>query len=279
MVLHSSMTGSGPVRTFTVSVLSAVAMLGAASAKAQTAPIAAPEPHPAARAPSDPWERTNRGLYKFSMGVDHAAIAPVVHGYKRAVPGPARNALANAISNLEEPRIAANDVLQGHLKRAGAASLRFVLNSTFGLAGFIDVAGQSGIRRHESDFGQTLGRYGVRAGPYIFVPLIGPNNLRDGFGRLVDGFGDPVSWVVGGLNTTFGQVHEGTYVFQARVDIDDQLTELDRDFTDPYATLRSAYVQNRVFKVQEARGQTPAAAVDALPDFGPEPAPATPPPR
>ena len=254
----------------------AVAILGAGSAQAQSATKA---PAPASSPVSDPWEGTNRGLYKFSMSVDHAAIAPVIRGYKRVVPDPARGALKNAIDNLEEPRIAANDVLQGHLVRAGAASLRFVLNSTFGLAGFVDVAGQSGIPHHESDFGQTLGRYGVGAGPYIFVPLIGPNNLRDGFGRILDAVGDPIGWAAGGLDTTFGQVHAGTYVFQARVDIDDQLIALDRDFTDPYATLRSAYAQNRVFMVQEARGVTAAAAADALPDFGPEPAPTTPSPR
>jgi phospholipid-binding lipoprotein MlaA len=223
---------------------------------------------------SDPWERTNRGLFKFSMSVDRAAIAPVIHGYRRTFPQMVQAAIGHAIDNLDEPRIAANDVLQGHLKRAASASARFVLNSTFGVAGFVDVAGESGIHRHDSDFGQTLGRYGVGTGPYVFVPLVGPNNLRDGFGRIVDAIGDPVSWVAGGINTTFGQVRDGVYVFQARVDIDDQLTGLDRDFTDPYATLRSAYDQNRAYKVRQALGDSPASAVDQLPDFGPEPAPA-----
>jgi len=231
---------------------------------------------------SDPWEKTNRSLYRFSMRVDHAAIAPVVHTYRNVFPMVLQTAVKHAIDNLDEPRIAANDVLQGHLKRAGASSLRFILNSTYGLAGFVDVASQSGIPRHESDFGQTLGRYGVGAGPYVFVPLVGPNNVRDGLGRIIDAVGDPVGWVAGGLNTTFGQVHDGVYVFQARVDIDDELLGLDRDFTDPYATLRSAYGQNRAYKIEEARGLSPAAAaVDKLPDFGPEiaPAPALDPPH
>ncbi len=258
-----------------VTVLSA-ALIAASPALAQTdhppsvssvAPQTAPQV-------SDPWEKTNRGLYRFSMRVDHAAIAPVVHTYRNVFPMRLQTAVKHAIDNLDEPRIAANDVLQGHLKRAGSASLRFILNSTYGIAGFVDVASQSGIPRHESDFGQTLGRYGVGAGPYVFVPLVGPNNLRDGLGRIVDAVGDPVGWVAGGLNTTFGQVHDGVYVFQARVDIDDQLLGLDRDFTDPYATLRSAYGQNRAYKIEEARGLSPAAAVDKLPDFGPEIAPA-----
>jgi phospholipid-binding lipoprotein MlaA len=262
----------GPARTLMAPAVVAVVMLGAASAQAQTAqspgPVAAGVAH-------DPWEGTNRGLYKFSMGVDRAVFAPIIHGYKRVVPGFARQALSNAVDNLDEPGIAANDILQGHPKRAGTSVTRFVVNSTIGLGGMIDFAGKSGLHRHESDFGQTLGRYGVRPGPYIFVPFVGPNNLRDGFGKIVDAVGDPVGAVGGGLDTTFGQVYDGVYVFQARVDVDDQLTILEQDTTDPYATLRSAYAQNRAAMVAQARGESPAATVKALPDFGAEPAPAT----
>jgi phospholipid-binding lipoprotein MlaA len=259
-------------QTWLAAILAATAL--GAPAMAQTA--AAPSPGPVAAQASDPWEGTNRGLYKFSMTVDGAVIAPVIHSYRHAAPGPVQTALKHAIDNLDEPRIAANDILQGHLKRAGAASVRFVLNSTYGIAGFFDVAGESGIRRHDSDFGQTLGRYGVGAGPYVFVPLIGPNNVRDGFGRIVDAIGDPVGWATGGLTTTFGQVRDGVYVFQSRVDIDDQLTGLKRDFTDPYATLRSAYSQNRAYVVAQARGESAATSIDKLPDFGAEPAPEPP---
>jgi phospholipid-binding lipoprotein MlaA len=259
-------------QTWLAAFLAAAAM--GAPAMAQTA--IAPASGPVVAQAHDPWEGTNRGLYTFSMKVDGAAIAPVIHGYRQTVPGPVQTALKHAIDNLDEPRIAANDVLQGHLKLAAAASVRFVINSTYGIAGFFDVAGASGIRRHDADFGQTLGRYGVGAGPYIFVPLIGPNNVRDGIGRIVDAIGDPVGWATGGLNTTFGQVRDGVYVFQARVDVDDQLTGLKRDFTDPYATLRSGYSQNRAYVVAQARGESAAAAVDKLPDFGPEPAPEPP---
>ena len=256
------------------------AALLAASAPAAMAQAQAPSANAnAAVAPiPDPWTGFNRGSYAFSMGVDGAVIAPVIHGYIRVTPHPIRTAISHAIDNLDEPRIAANDVLQGHLKHAGSASARFLMNSTIGLAGFIDVANQAGIPRHDSDFGQTLGRYGVGTGPYIFVPFVGPSDLRDGVGRIIDAVGDPVSWTLGGLKTTFGQVRDGVYVFQARVDIDDQLTGVRRDFTDPYATLRSAYSQNRQFKIQQTRGETVGgAAVDALPDFGAEPAPAAPP--
>jgi phospholipid-binding lipoprotein MlaA len=211
------------------------------------------------------------------MSVDKAVIAPVVHAYQTLIPGPVRQGVRNVIYNLDEPRTAANDTLQGRLDRAGTTTARFVINSTVGLGGLIDVASRTGLPGHDSDFGQTLGRYGVGAGPYLFVPFAGPSDMRDGFGRLVDAFGDPVAWVVGDLNTTFGQVRDGVRVTQARVDIDDQMRGLDRDFTDPYATLRSGFSQNRAFVIQQARGQTAAAAASSLPDFGadtgPQPAP------
>jgi len=237
------------------------------------APALADAPKPSAQI-ADPWEGANRGFYKFSMGVDHAVIAPIVHAYMAVLPDPVRQGVKNVVYNLDEPRTAANDTLQGRLDRAGATTARFVINSTVGIGGLFDVASRTGLPGHDSDFGQTLGRYGVGTGPYIFVPFVGPSDVRDGVGRLVDAFGDPVAWVVGDLNTTFGQVRDGVRVLQARVDLDDTLRGLDRDFTDPYATLRSGFSQNRAYKILEAQGQT-AAAVGDLPDFGAE-APPTP---
>ena len=257
--------------------LLAASLVAAASptlAQAQEASSAGPIP--AAQIP-DPWVGANRGLYSFSMAVDGVLFAPLVHGYMRVVPAPVRTAIKHAIDNLDEPRIAGNDILQGHLVRAGKATGRFVINSTVGVVGFFDPAADAGLERHDADFGQTLGRYGAGTGPYVFVPLVGPSDIRDGIGRLVDAFGDPISWAAGGLSSTFGQVRDGVYVAQARVDIDDQLTGLHRDFTDPYATLRSAYAQNRAFKIREARGETPAQGVQNLPDFEAAPTPAPPP--
>jgi phospholipid-binding lipoprotein MlaA len=232
---------------------------------------------PVAAQVNDPWVGTNRQSYKFSMVVDGAIFAPPIHAYIRVVPSPIRGALHNAIDNLNEPRTAGNDILQGHLIKAGTATARFVLNSTFGIAGLIDVAGQSGIAWHESDFGETLGRYGVAPGPYIFVPFDGPSSVRDGIGRLIDIFGDPVAIAAGGLNTTFGQVRTGVGIVDARAQIDGQLQALNQDFTDPYATVRSAYAQQRAALINAARGATPANDVQALPDFGAEPPPTSPP--
>jgi phospholipid-binding lipoprotein MlaA len=229
----------------------------------------------------DPWEGINRGFMKFTLAVDNAVIAPPVHAYRRYAPQPVQAAIRNVVYNLYEPRTFANDVLQLRFEKAGEATVRFVANSTVGLGGMIDVAGKTGLPGHDSDFGQTLGRWGVGTGPYIFVPFYGPSDLRDGFGKLADGFGDPVSWTIGDLGTTFGQVRAGVDIAQARVDVDDTLESVRRDTADPYATMRSGYSQNRAFKIDEAKGVSAAAQVNALPDFGaeapaPAPAPAKP---
>ena len=237
------------------------------------AQAASPAPAVAAAQIPDPWEKMNRGLFHFSMAVDHAVIAPVVHAYRAAMPVPVQIGIRNVVYNLDEPKTFANDVLQLRFHKAGETTIRFAANSTVGLGGMIDVAAKTGLPGHDSDFGQTLGRWGVPTGPYLFVPFAASTDIRDGIGRLADAFGDPVSWAFGGLDTTFGQVHDGLRVFQARVDLDDQITGLNRDFTDPYATLRSGFSQHRAFKVQEAKGVSAATQVKDLPDFGAEPTP------
>ncbi|HEX4197532.1 MAG TPA: VacJ family lipoprotein [Caulobacteraceae bacterium] len=264
-------------------ILAAAAPAMAQSAPGPAAPQEEPQANPAQPVPAqaaapadeaalmpDPWSRVNRHFYALSTALDHAVIAPVIHVYIHVVPPPIQTGLTNAVNNLSEPRTAANDILQGRFRHAGTAAERFAINSTVGLAGLIDVASKSGIERHESDFGETLGKYGVTSGPYIFVPLAGPSSLRDGIGQLVDIFADPIGLGVGGLNTTFGQVRAGVTVTQERANANDQLKALNGEFTDPYAAIRSAYSQQRAAQIDEARGHAPNA-VQNLPDFGLEP--------
>jgi phospholipid-binding lipoprotein MlaA len=225
----------------------------------------------------DPWEAMNRSFMKFTLAVDGAVIAPPVHAYRRYMPRPVQTAIRNVVYNLYEPRTFANDVLQLQFRRAGESTIRFVANSTVGLGGMIDVAGKTGLPAHESDFGQTLGRWNVETGPYLFIPFVGPSDIRDAVGKLADGLGDPVAWTIGDLTTTFGQVRAGVDVAQARVDIDDTLESVRHDTADPYATMRSGYSQNRAYMVDQAKGVSAASQVNALPDFGPDtavPAPA-----
>jgi phospholipid-binding lipoprotein MlaA len=223
----------------------------------------------------DPWSGPNHAFYRLTRTVDRAVIAPVIRVYVRVVPSPVRNGLDNAIRNLDEPRTVANDVLQGRFKPAGKATARFVINSTVGVAGLVDVASKAGIERHESDFGQTLGRYGVKSGPYVFVPLAGPTSVRDGAGRLVDIFADPLALLAGGLGTAFGDVRAGVSAVTERSTADDELRQVDSEFTDPYASIRSVYSQQRARQIAIARGH-PQGDVDQLPDFGPPPTNAQP---
>lgn len=248
---------------------------GQASAAA-SGPDVLPDPPPGLGGVAlmpDPWSDMNHGLYRFNKGLDRAIIAPVVHGYMRVTPKPVQEGVSNLVDNLGEPRTFVNDVLQGRFKSAGKTSARFVINSTIGLVGLFDVATKWGIEGHDSDFGQTLGRYGVDSGPYIFLPLFGPSSVRDGVGRVADAFLDPVSMVGGGDKTVFQVSRSVVTGVDARAYIDDQLIALDRDATDPYATLRSAYSQQRAGKVRVARG-LPAqtqSSIDDLPDFGAPP--------
>jgi len=169
-------------------------------------------------------------------------------------------------------------------ERAGSTIGRFLLNTVAGIGGLFDPATDAGLARHEADFGQTLGRYGAGTGPYVMLPLVGPSDVRDGVGLIFDALGDPLAWATGGLTATFSQARDGVAIVQGRVDNDDQMTALRLESVDPYATVRSAYSQNRDFQVRESRGEAAGPSVQSLPDFdlpppaAAAPAPATPPP-
>jgi phospholipid-binding lipoprotein MlaA len=211
--------------------------------------------------PYDPWQGFNRHVFSFSMGLDRYLLAPITHGYMRVTPEPIRNRVSAVVYNLGEPGTALNDVAQGHPKRAGVTTSRFVINSTVGLLGLFDVAAGMGLPSHDADFGQTLGRYGAQAGPYFYVPIIGPLDMRDGFGRVVDFFTDPVSLFTGGITTPFGATRTGLTAIDTRA-LGDPAYKALEDATDPYATARSAFTQHRAFVVQRASGK-----VVELPDF------------
>jgi len=209
----------------------------------------------------DPLQGFNRGSFGFSMGLDHAVLRPVAHGYMAVTPSPLRRRVSAVVYNLGEPSTTVNDILQGKPKRAGRSSARFLINSTVGVLGIWDVATGLGLKAHDADFGQTFGRYGVRPGPYLYVPVIGPSNFRDGVGRVLDFFTDPVGIVGGGYTTTFGATRLGVQTVDTRARADTAFRALD-DATDPYVTARSAYGQYREAFIREATGE-----VQALPDF------------
>jgi phospholipid-binding lipoprotein MlaA len=246
-----------------------------APAFAQTAP-----PGPAAlqspavpQAPAsvihDPWEKLNRVLYVGNGILDIAVIRPVSIFYKRVTPRPARDGVHNVLDNLGEPVVIINHALQLKPARAVAMTGRFALNSTLGIGGLFDVASGAGLPEQRTDFGQTLGRYGVGQGPYLF--LIGPSTVRDSAGQLVDIFLDPFTYINYSGRTYFTASRAVLQTMDARYRADPTLRYIEKTSTDPYVVLRSAYLQNADFLAGGGK-----VNVKALPDFGSEPSAAPP---
>lgn len=137
------------------------------------------------RIAEDPWEPLNRSVYKFNAGLDKVVIKPATRGY-RILPFFARAGMRNFFSNLYDVPTAVNNLLQGKVKHAGSDTARFLINTTLGIGGFIDVATPAGLEKHFETFGQTLGVWGVSPGPYLILPVLGPSTVRDTAGLPVD---------------------------------------------------------------------------------------------
>ena len=139
----------------------------------------------------DPFESTNRIVFEISDDLDAMIIRPVAEIYRDVTPRFIKNSITNFFYNLSEVDTIVNQLLQGKIVLAGQDSLRFLINSTIGIVGFVDVATRIGLERHDEDFGQTLGYWGVPTGPYVFLPVIGPSTIRDSFSK-------PTSWFLSG---------------------------------------------------------------------------------
>lgn len=196
----------------------------------------------AARNPADPLEPFNRAVFGFNENVDKAVLKPVAQGYRAVVPQLARTGVTNFFSNLEDLWISANNLMQGKIEFAVDDLLRFTFNSTFGLLGVIDIASDMGLDKHNEDFGQTLGRWGVGSGAYLVLPLLGPSTVRDGAARVVDWQGD----VVGNLdhvptrNTLYG-----TRVVSDRSNLFDAAGIVEEAALDKYTFVRDSWLQRR----------------------------------
>ncbi|GAA6136768.1 hypothetical protein NBRC116583_05150 [Arenicella sp. 4NH20-0111] len=133
----------------------------------------------------DPLEGLNRSIYSFNTTADRLVLRPIAKGYDAVLPKPAKTGVSNFFSNLGEPISAVNNLLQGKVDRALGNTYRFVVNSTIGVLGLFDVAKHQGVNKTPEDLGQTLAVWGVKPGPYLMLPFLGPTNLRDGIGRSV----------------------------------------------------------------------------------------------
>lgn len=211
---------------------------------------------------NDPAEPTNRRLYAVHEVIDQYALRPVAVGYRAVVPQPVRSGIRNVLGNLRTPVILANDMLQGEPRRAGDTLGRFVINSTIGLGGIFDVAESwFGVRGHSEDYGQTLARWGVGDGPFLFIPVLGPSNPRDlvGFGLGI--VSDPLSWFgQGAVVDALVYGRAGVTVVDTRESLINTIDDVNRTSLDPYSTLRSAYRQRRAAEIRNAGEVAPAAA-------------------
>lgn len=239
-----------------------------AAVAAQAQPPAAIAAEPAARprrrhAKGDSLEGFNRAMFSVHQVLDRIFFRPVSMAYKKIVPKVVRKGIRHFFSNIGEPLVFANDMLQLKPKRAVKTFGRFLINSTVGIGGVLDVAKTQDFRlpHHDNSFGDTLGRYGVGPGPYIFLPLVGPSTLRDFTAGFAQGQVLPYT-----IDTPFGRaeyrVAQGALTgLDLRAESDDALKALLGSAIDPYATLRSAYLQDRAASIADARrSDTPKAA-------------------
>lgn len=212
---------------------------------------------------NDPYEAQNRKVFELNETLDRNVALPVATFYVHAVPHPVRDGLHNFLTNLNVPVIFANDVLQGEAERAVDSAGRFVVNSSIGIGGLIDVAAKVGVPEHDSDFGETLAVWGVGEGPYLVLPFFGPSNPRDAVGLAVDNtVADPLFWISWRSSTYFKLGRTLADVIDKRAQNINTIKELERTSVDLYATERSLYRQHRQAEINHGK-----ANLENLPNF------------
>lgn len=205
---------------------------------------------------SDPWQKTNQQIFRLNDYFDQLIVRPVASAYTLFIPRVARQGIGNFFSNINDINVFVNDLLQFKFDAAASDSGRFLVNSTLGLGGILDVATGFGLTKNEEDFGQTLGSWGVGSGPYVMLPVFGASNVRDSFGLVLDTLFNPI------------QYHDEesvrlTLFLVRETDTRARLLALDELITgDRYLFVREAYVQRREYLVQDGQVE------DEFGDFG-----------
>ena len=193
----------------------------------------------------DPFEPVNRVIFSFNNTADKIILEPVAKGYKK-LPPPIQTGIGNFINNLKMPLVIVNQLLQKQGKNAVESSGRFVVNSTAGLFGLIDVAEKIGLEQKQEDFGQTLATWGVGDGFYVVLPIFGPSNLRDTAGMLLTYSTDPINYyAVSEGEAWVLPVRTATNAIDQRSKIIDEVNALRDNSLDYYTAVKSSYYQNR----------------------------------
>jgi phospholipid-binding lipoprotein MlaA len=237
--------------------------------------------------PRDPWQGFNRSIWNFDYGFYEKVGLPIARGYIRVVPQPVRHGVTNFVANAEYPIVIVNDLLQGKIKQTGSDTGRFLLNSTVGLAGLLDPGTAAGLVRHDNDLGMTFGVWGLPPGPYLVVPFVGPTTIRDGIGRLADGYISP-QYYINDIWVELG--FDALYVLD--VGATTLVPEWDllqaQHVYDSYTFVRNVYLQRRDYLIhgqspkseqqqeedlekslEESAGESPAPPASAPPSSAP----------
>ncbi|MDH5612259.1 MAG: VacJ family lipoprotein [Gammaproteobacteria bacterium] len=210
--------------------------------------------------PDDPFESFNRSMYSFNEKLDKYAMKPIAEGYQAITPDPVDRGITNFFSNLDDVLVLINDLLQLKIDDAIATSARIVFNTTFGLLGIMDVATDFGIPKHNEDFGQTLGYWGVGSGPYLVLPFFGPSNIRDTVGFATDV--TELDFVYDDMSTDHAYSLLSLKYIDKRADLLKAKDIVDETALDPYAFIRDGWIQRR--KNQVFDGNAPEENPDDL---------------
>ncbi|MDH3336507.1 MAG: VacJ family lipoprotein [Gammaproteobacteria bacterium] len=241
-MIHAARAGFVPLRHFLLLML---ILLGANPLSGCATTDASDEDSPYVA--YDPLEPLNRKIHSFNTVVDKVALRPLARGYRKVVPSPVRRGITNFFSNLTTPRSSLNNFLQGKPKRGFSELGRFIFNSTLGLGGFIDIAGAGGLERYDENFAETLSVWGVPDGPYLVLPIWGPNMASDVAALPVDYYSD--------IWTYYDNSSVRSKVWALRViDLRYRLLSADsilEDSQDPYVAVREAFRQNRTFRIYD----------------------------
>jgi len=210
---------------------------------------------------NDPFEPTNRVMFEVNEVIDKAVLQPIAEAYRDLLPKPVRSGIRNVLGNLRTPTILVGDLLQGNVTRARETLGRFIVNSTIGIGGIVDVGRRYDVHGHSEDMGQTLAVWGVGEGFYMFVPLLGPTTARDLTGFAIDVYTNPQSLIgQGQILDVWNYTRIGMTVVDTREALLEPFDMVRKTSLDPYATLRSAYRQRRSFEILNKDGPGGAVA-------------------
>jgi len=193
--------------------------------------------------PDDPYESFNRAMYSFNDTLDVYALKPIAKGYQAVTPDAVDKGITNFFSNLDDVIVLINDLFQLKFHQAASDASRIIFNTFFGLLGFIDVSTDFGLPKHNEDFGQTLGYWGLDSGPYLVLPFFGPSSVRDGIGFVVDSLEFDLA-----INELDDKEMYGTLALRyidKRADLLSATNIIDETSPDPYSFVRDAWKQRR----------------------------------